>query len=257
MLLNTDLQNLIEIGKTNPTEIRNKKDLLEYFKSRDIINRLGRQEWKIKSLNLSDNDLILLFKGLVLIENELKWIGGSVAGAIWIYRVIIERNLDKDYEIADFGLRNCQNSYVPFGNSYYGIRTIQDYFFYMETKARRSYANYEHDEKILKRVKGRKGKRVITIANLRKLSYETRGKNRKDLKKKYSSKSKIEKLQIIANDDIYPPEYYPNEWIKMSPKEIKKLPIELIKKLYDKLSTKTKGEYKRFAKELQKHDDGI
>ena len=39
--------------------------------------------------------------------------------------------------------------------------------------------------------------------------------------------------------------------------EIEKLPIDLIKKLYDKLSTKTKGEWKRFGHELQKLDDGI
>jgi len=104
MLLNNDIKNLIEIGKIDPTEIRNKTDLLEYFKNRDIINRLGRQEWKIKSFNLSDIDLISLFKGLVLIENELKWSGDSFAGAIWVYRVIEKRKLDNDHEIADFGL---------------------------------------------------------------------------------------------------------------------------------------------------------
>ena len=39
--------------------------------------------------------------------------------------------------------------------------------------------------------------------------------------------------------------------------EIENLPLVLIKKLYDKLSTKTKGEWKRFAQELEKLDDGI
>jgi Fe-S cluster biosynthesis and repair protein YggX len=43
----------------------------------------------------------------------------------------------------------------------------------------------------------------------------------------------------------------------ISKEEIDKLPTELIKKLYDKLSTKTKGEWKRFAQELEKLDDGL
>jgi hypothetical protein len=38
---------------------------------------------------------------------------------------------------------------------------------------------------------------------------------------------------------------------------VERLPTEIIKKLYDKLPTKTKGEWKRFAKELEKLDDGI
>jgi len=257
MLLNTDIQNLIEVGKTNPAEIRNKIDLLQYFKSKDIINRLHRQEWKQKTVNLSDNELTSLFKGLVLIEKEHKWSGGSVAGAIWVYKIINERNLDKDFTIADFGLRNCDNYWIPFGNSYYGKRTIHDYFAYNKEKNRIGKLKAERYEKVLRRVAGRKEKRIIAIANLRKLSSEVRGRNRDFLLKKYLSTTTIEKLQIIANDDIYPPEYYPIEWISISVQEINELPLELVKKLYDKLSTKTKGEYKRFAIKLQKNDDGI
>ncbi len=33
--------------------------------------------------------------------------------------------------------------------------------------------------------------------------------------------------------------------------------FDLIKKLYDKLSTKTRGQWKRFANELEKLDDEI
>ena len=68
---------------------------------------------------------------------------------------------------------------------------------------------------------------------------------------------KKEKLETIVVDKTFPPEYYPTDWIKFPKEEIEKLPIDLIKKLYDKLSTKTKGEWKRFARELEKLDDGI
>ncbi|TAL81165.1 MAG: hypothetical protein EPN88_00715 [Bacteroidetes bacterium] len=182
-----------------------------------------------------------MFKGLVKTENEFKWIGGSFAGAIWIYRIIIERNLDTDYKIADFGFENCENPYVPFGSSYYGNRTSKDYFEYRNQKAKESIIKAEKYSKVLRRVEGRKEKRKQAIAELRKLTNEERGQIIEELKQKYLTHSNLEKLTVMANDEVYPPEYYPREWIEISPEEIKTLPIDLIKKLYDKLSTKTMG----------------
>lgn len=91
---------------------------------------------------------------------------------------------------------------------------------------------------------------------MRKLNKEQRGTIRTELLEQYKNATTEEKLEIITNDKIFPPEYYPPEWIKLTVVEIENLPIDLIKKLYDKLSTK-KGEWKRFAHELQKLDDGI
>ena len=251
MLLTKDIENLIEVGKSGSirTGIKN------YFKNRDIINRLHWKEWKTKTTDCSNDDLVNIFKGLVLVENELNWIGGSVAGSIWVYKIIQERNLDEHYEIADFGLRNCDNPYVPFGNSYYGIRTIKEYFKYIDEKTKVNKIKSEQYDKFLQRVSGRKEKRKKAIAELRKLSPETRRKILEELQVKYSSLSIIEKLQLIADDEKYPPEYYPIEWLSISSEEISKLPLDLIKKLYDKLSTKTKGQWKRFSLELKKYDD--
>ena len=44
----------------------------------------------------------------------------------------------------------------------------------------------------------------------------------------------------------------PRQWIEISINEIEALPMDLIKKLYDKLSNKTKGEWKRFSMKLKK-----
>jgi hypothetical protein len=249
-----DIQELISAGKAS-----NKLDeaVLKYFKPRDYINRQHGNTWREFVANLSDTDLISVFKGLVCIEKELKWIGGSVAGAIWVYGVIQSRGLDKEYKIADFGLRNCDNPWVPFGGSYYGRRTIEDYFSFRTAKSNESKVKADRYEKVLRRVEGRKEKRAEAIAELRKLSSEIRGKVRNELKEKYFNATTIDKLELIASDSKFPPEYYPVEWITIPKEEIENLPTELIKKLYDKLSTKTKGEWKRFAQELEKLDDGI
>ncbi len=231
--------------------------MILYFKGRDFINRLDWLSWQQHLVPLNNTDLINLFKGLVIIERELKWLGGSVAGAIWVYRIIQQRRLDTDNSIAEFGLRNCDNPWVPFGSSYHGSRTIQDYFNYMDAKAKLSSVKAERYEKVLRRVERRKERRVEAIAELRKLSKEQRGDILNELLEKYSSFSTIERLELIAKDTKYPPEYYPVEWVSLSTEEIHGLPMELIKNLYDKLSTKTRGKWRWFANELQRLDDGI
>ena len=112
-------------------------------------------------------------------------------------------------------------------------------------------------ERVLKRVEGRKEKRIAAIAELRKLSKEQRFKISHDFLEKHRNSAPIEKLELMASDQVYPPEYYPAEWISISPDEIEKLPVELVKALYDRLSTKTKGAWKRFAQELAKLDGGL
>ena len=253
-LTTQDIDELILVGKI---EVNLDETVLDYFKRRDFINRQHGSAWRELVSNTSDNDLISIFKALVCIERELKWIGGSVAGAIWVYGIIQNRGLDKEYKIADFGLRNCDNPWVPFGGSYYDKRTIEDYFSFRTAKASESKVKGDRYEKVLKRVEGRKEKRVEAIAELRKLSSEKRGEIRNELLEKYKNSTTIEKLELLASDTKFPPEYYPMEWISIPIEEIEKLPLELIKKLYDKLSTKTKGEWKRFVQELEKLDDGI
>lgn len=234
------------------------KEVIESFRSKEYINCQAFETWKQCRKEFEDDiQLVWLFKGLVILERELKWIGGSVAGAIWVYRMIQEANLDNDFQIADFGLRNCNNPWIPFGNSYYGKRTITDYFEYRSEKSRLSAIKYDRYLKVLKRVEGRKEKRISAIAELRKLNKEQRGTIRANLLEQYKNATIVEKLETIANDKIFPPEYYPTEWVRLSFEEVEKLPISLIKRLYDKLSTKTKGEWKRFSQKLQKLDDGI
>jgi hypothetical protein len=254
VIVTKDIEDLISLG----SKIENlNNELLFSFKKRDYVNRQNIDTWNNLVRDVSDNDLILIFKALVTLERKLKWIGGSVAGAIWIYRIIIQRHLDNDYKIADYGLKNCDNPWVPFGGSYYGKRTIGDYFAYKEEKSRISAIKAKQYVKILRRVEGRKERRVSAIAELRKLTYAQRGQIRKELFFQHEKSSTFERLTIIADDEKYPPEYYPREWIKLSIEEIQKLPIELIKRLYDKLSTKTKGDWKRFSQKLKNLDDGI
>lgn len=256
-LTEEDIRNIVSIGKTELDGLPADKELIALYKTRNFINRLGRQTWADNTKGLSDEELIQLYKGLIVIERELKMESGSVAGAIWLYKIIQNRQLDNDHTLADWALRNCDNPYIPFGTSYYGKRTIADYRNYHSEKAASKVVKAEQYDKVLKRVTGRKEKRAEQITELRKLSKDERGQIRSELLQKYASASVKDRLEVIAGDVKYPPEYYPVEWISISDNEIEKLPVELIKNLHDKLSTMTKGEWRRFVLALKKHDDGI
>ncbi len=255
-LTNKDIDSLIKIGKCNPAEAKKEINLMDYIKNRDIINTLHSTEWQSKIASHSDSDIVHLFKGLVLTERELHWVGGSVAAAIWVYRTIQERSLDEDNHIAAFAVKYSYNTLVPFGWSRVLFGWESAHLRPERIRARNS-PNRSCNLAREKREKIRsQGRREIEIAKLRELSYEERNKTREKLLKKYISFSVVEKLEMIVNDKQYPPEYYPYEWVLVSDDEIQKLPIELLKRLNDKLSRKTKGEWKRFAKKLKKYDDG-
>lgn len=248
------IQNLIATGRKGPCV---NDELLSYFKNKDFINRLNNQSWYEDTTSLDNSEIIDLFKGLILVENRLKWLGGSVAGAIWVYRIIQFRRLDEDYGIADFGFKNSSNPYIPFGVSYHGPRTVKEYFSFKEEEYIRKENKVKAYKQLLTRCQGRKIRRAAEISELRKLSKEKRGQIRSELLQKYKNSSVADKLEIIASDPIFPPEYYPIEWITVSEDEVKHLPVTLIKRLYDKLSTKTRGEWRRFSISLQKFDDGM
>ncbi len=251
-LTNKDIENLIEIGQYTLDEITN-TNLIDNMKDKSGINVLHTTEWQSKIASYSDSDIIYLFKGLVLVERELQWTGGSVAAAIWVYRTISERSLDKDKQIAAFAVKYCYNTYVPFGQNRVLFGWENGWFH----SRRIPTGNYNSDKVSTQREEIRSlGEREREIGRLRELSYEERGRIRKELLKKYLSSSVSKRLEIITNDKIYPPEYYPYEWVKISDDEIQKLPVELIKRLHDKLSRNTKGEWKRFVKKLKKYDDG-
>lgn len=102
------ISDLIEVGESFPTD---PVELKTRFND-DSIHRLHWKEWNMFCDKLDDDNLILLFKGIVQVENKLKWIGGSVAGGIWIYRNIENRKLDESLQLAKWANENTNNPYL-------------------------------------------------------------------------------------------------------------------------------------------------
>jgi hypothetical protein len=84
----------------------------------DWINRCSREYWDQIALSLTTSQLEWLIKAMVVIERDLKWIGGSVAATVWLF-AIYRRRGDGDWlRLADWILRERgRNDYLPFGSS--------------------------------------------------------------------------------------------------------------------------------------------
>jgi hypothetical protein len=111
MVLNKNIiSDLIEIGKDFPKNFH----VMQHQFNDDTVNRLHWKEWNFFCANLNDADLIFLFKGLVQVESKLNWIGGSVAGGVWVYKNIQKRNLDNENEISNWSSANTNNPFLKF-----------------------------------------------------------------------------------------------------------------------------------------------
>ena len=104
-LTKKQIGDLIDTGKQFPDEI----NLVRQKFNDDSLNRLHWKEWNRFCKELVDEDLIFLFKGIVQVENKLGWMGGSVAGGVWVYRNIQSRN---HYQLS-VRCHILQNLYFP------------------------------------------------------------------------------------------------------------------------------------------------
>lgn len=81
--------------------------------------------------NLSDDEIVPFFKGLVICEKLVRdGMGyGSATPTKVVYSAILERGLDKDYKIGDWAFQYSSNPYIPIdsGNRH-GASTIYEYF---------------------------------------------------------------------------------------------------------------------------------
>lgn len=114
---------LIHIGETNLFD--NKEKILKFFP-------IGSTDaWQLYNDQLIDlfthNEIISLFKGLVICEKELQWHCGSTTPAAHLYQDIKRLCLDPDYSLADWAFRISDNEYIPFGFIRHGEKTAYEY----------------------------------------------------------------------------------------------------------------------------------
>lgn len=73
------------------------------------------ETWNETIPTLDNNQLIDIFKGIVVVEKHFQWTHGSAATGVWLYKEISKRQIDRNLELANWSFLFTDNSYIPFG----------------------------------------------------------------------------------------------------------------------------------------------
>jgi hypothetical protein len=75
------------------------------------------ENWDKTFATLNNDTLILVFKGIVVVEKHFQWTHGSAATGVHMYKEIQKRKLDMNLELANWSFLYSDNSYIPFGSA--------------------------------------------------------------------------------------------------------------------------------------------
>ena len=171
------------------------------FKRKDGINRKSRVFWESIAEKLSKQDLENLFRGLVIVERELNWIGGSVAGAIWVFREFKQRFEDSSMELADWALKNRgRNHYIPFGESK-NAANYHEWIDLKELKAER-YSKHLKEQQLQQKAKFIRQEKRFEAHEERLRDGEVRTTLVKEYNRKLSLAALGDRLNLIARSDM-------------------------------------------------------
>jgi hypothetical protein len=215
----------------------------------DWINRYGpASEWSEVTDLYTTPVLAWLVKVLVTAERELRWIGGSVAVPIWLFRAYQQRSDAMADPLAEWIFRNKGNDYLPFG-SLSAARSLAEWRFEEIQRASRrgarvasqqAEANAEaavlfakHDQAIHR----------ARLAQMRKQEVE-------QLIKRLQALTPEARLQLIANDETIPLGALPKAVISSLIEAVEKSTSENRNSLLRRIDRRQSGPWKMLRNRL-------
>jgi len=200
---------------------------------------------------LTNQELIELLKGLVLLEKKCNWLGGSVASTKYLQQTILFRGLDKDkaLEVFSWVVQNTDNDHASYmAKDILKAKTYSGYLNLWACRDAQSQATYEHLQSIHKKAVDQRKKRK----QIRKYMHKRRSTLiRTELINRLDKMSVRDQLILISHDDDYLPNFYPTKYAASANINIiKTLPDETTRALILKMKGKFRGPWGRFKKRL-------
>lgn len=239
------LEALIELGSSEESSCE--PAILERLARFDAINRLHFDSWNAVTETLCQNTHAALTRGLVLVEEELHWCGGSVAAAIWVYRSFARKFPDTCDTLAEWMLSHSSNPWVPFGSnrgsahSLAGVREFQSH-----RAARRNHTEEESTlREELAEVRRTKARR---LDDLRQKVSKAEGQERQDILAQLATLPLRDRLLHIAGDELHPLYFYPTKLTTGSLEELDAAGKLAMERLKEKASLIPKGPWRKWLK---------
>jgi len=212
----------------------------------DWINRLWREKWENIAKSLAQDDCENLIRGLVIVERELEWAGGSVSGAIWVFHVYEERFTPSHIEVANWVLENRgRNPYLPFGGQSYA----QNYDGYLAERqaARQRYQDHldgqsEQQGEKKRREKERHEKFVTRLEDGKERAIRVR-----EFNSELAALSLSERLQVVVTSD-FPLEAVSNDLLVDAPGAAPSIDPEIKSRLVQVIDRRNRGIWGRIKR---------
>ena len=217
----------------------------------DWINRQHWEAWDSITEEMEHDQLVMLAKGLVRSEKLLRWSGGSVAAAIWVFRVFQRRFPQEANSVAEWMLANSDNPWVPFGSNRGDARSLADVESARTAKNARRRSSEENAElqRHLRQVKKRVRERIACEHRTVQAGISSA---RKQLLEKLDSLSLRERIEHLAWDNLHPLNFYPIELAKGSIQEMCQVDAVSLRRLALKAMARKRGPWRTWAVGLRK-----
>ena len=280
------LDKLVAIGRSDP-DSEQVASLLEQIKHKDEVNRLHWAEWDSLTRTMTTEDVAALAKGLGLAESRLRWLGGSVAAVIWVFRELQRRDPGTAEAVAEWiGTQwveaGYENDWVHFPGAQElrhrrEIREARKENDSIEDELKRGWdalpwEKHKHEWLVREREESRVRQERQRQDDERRARERSLADELKKLKSEYSSLTKQlnrmrhaedrrrllqeaehmsspERLRLIAERD-FDIGFYPEEWAHVEAQLLTSLSQEVRQKLIDKLRERKKGPWKSLVDRL-------
>jgi hypothetical protein len=235
---------LILIGWRGKTLAQDRQSL----KRLDWINRLWREKWEKLAETLTQDDCENLIRGLVLVERDLVWSGGSVSGAIWVFAVYERRFSPSHIQVANWVLQNRgRNLYLPFG----GQSVARNYEEYLgeQRAAQLRYQDHVDREIEQKEAKERREKKRIKVHIARLELGKKRAARVKKFNVELASIPISERLSVVTSSDM-PLEAISKDLLASIPDAAASIDTETKLKLIQMIDRRNRGVWGRIKRSM-------
>lgn len=148
------LDRLVQIGRKGRfAELETIGARFPSAKSGDFM-RLRPEAWVHVITSYTDDDVVCLIKSLTKLEHYPNFKAGSVSPVIWIFRNL--QSASERVDLVNWILANTENTYLPFGSSNHGAKSLDEYQRLSEQVAARSVARHKAEQNRQSDAKARK-----------------------------------------------------------------------------------------------------
>jgi len=224
----------------------------------DEVNRLHWNAWDAATQALGESDHDHLARGLVTAEEQLRWSGGSVAGAIWVYRSFARKFPNSAETLACWMLANSNNPWVPFGSNRGHARSLEELHAYHETQNQRRKS--AEVESVLQQhlAEARKASRQ-RLAKMRETITRTESHARAALIQELEALPVEDRLLHIATDEEHDLLFYPSELLAGLPYDLSAAGHWALEKVKGQAAEMRKGPWRAWLagnNKIQSRDGG-